>query len=61
MQAASEHATTTQTTLNGALANLEDVNPAQAITKLNLLQSSYQEALWAASQVLQPSLLKFLG
>ncbi len=61
MQAASEHATTTQTTLTGALSNLENVNPAQAITNLNLLQTSYQEALWAASQVIQPSLLKFLG
>ncbi|MDA8400868.1 MAG: flagellar hook-associated protein FlgL [Actinomycetota bacterium] len=61
MQAASDHATTTQSTLQSTMSTLENINPAEAISKLSLMQSSYQEALWAASQVLQPSLLKFLG
>ncbi|HUX03516.1 MAG TPA: hypothetical protein VMV53_01220 [Acidimicrobiales bacterium] len=41
-------------------ANLENVNVATAATQLTLETTSYQAALWAASQAIPETLVKFL-
>lgn len=41
-------------------ANLENVNVASAATQLSLETTSYQAALWAASQAIPETLVKFL-
>jgi len=41
-------------------ANLKDVNLAQATTQLQLDTTSYQAALWAASQAIPETLMKFV-
>ena len=42
-------------------ANLQDVNVATATTQLDSEMTNYQAALWAASQVIPDTLVKFLA
>jgi flagellar hook-associated protein 3 FlgL len=42
-------------------ANLKDVNIAQATSQLGLDTTSYQAALWAASQAIPETLMKFIA
>jgi flagellar hook-associated protein 3 FlgL len=50
----------TQTSVLGELSGVQQVNMAQAITQLQANQTSYQEALYAASQLNADSLVKYL-
>jgi flagellar hook-associated protein 3 FlgL len=60
--AAVSAALTTQiTNVQGSQANLEDVNVATATTQLDNEMTSYQAALWAVSQAVPETLVKFLG
>lgn len=61
MSALQQQATSSQAALNEELSGIQSVNLPQAITNLQMQQSSYQTALWAASQLIQPSLIQFLG
>lgn len=61
MQAMSQQATSSQASLNEELSGIQSVNLPQAITSLQMQNNSYQTALWAASQLIQPSLVQFLG
>ncbi len=60
-QAMSQQATASQASLNKELSGVQSVNLAQAITNLQTQNNSYQTALWGASQLIQPSLVQFLG
>jgi flagellar hook-associated protein 3 FlgL len=48
------------TSVQGNQANLEDVNIATATTQLSTEMTTYQAALWAASQSVPETLVKFL-
>jgi len=61
MTALQTQATDSQTALTSQLSNMQNVNLAQATTSLQQQQTSYQAALWAASQLVQPSLVSFLS
>ncbi|MHB1787237.1 MAG: hypothetical protein ACYCS7_14060, partial [Acidimicrobiales bacterium] len=61
MQAMQTQATSTQAALNVELSGVQAVNLPQALTNLQQRQNSYQTALWAASQLIQPSLVQFLS
>lgn len=61
MQAFSQQATNTQQALATELSGVQSTNMPQAISDLTAAQNSYQEALWAAAQVQQSSLVKFLN
>jgi flagellar hook-associated protein 3 FlgL len=56
----STQATNTQTALQGELSSVQNVNMAEAITNLQLQQTSYQAALYATSQLNQQSLVQYL-
>ncbi len=60
MQAMSTQATNSQAALNTELSGIQSVNLPQAMTNLTQQQNSYQTALWATSQLVQPSLVSFL-
>jgi flagellar hook-associated protein 3 FlgL len=60
MTSMQQQATDTQTALSTELSEMQSVNIPQATTNLQLQQNSYQTALWAASQLIQPSLVSFL-
>jgi len=53
--------TTQITSVQAGQANLQDVNVATATTQLDNEMTSYQAALWAASQAVPETLVKFLG
>ncbi len=61
MQSMSSQLNQTQTQLITQIQNIQNVNPAKVITQLQLQQSSYQEAMWATSKAIPPSLSTFLG
>jgi flagellar hook-associated protein 3 FlgL len=61
MSALQTQATNSQAALNSELSGIQSVNLPQATTNLTLQQNSYQTALWATSQLLQPSLVQFLS
>lgn len=61
MQAMQTQATNTQTALNVELSGVQAVNLPEALTNLQQRQNSYQTALWAASQLIQPNLVQFLS
>jgi flagellar hook-associated protein 3 FlgL len=61
MQSMQEQATNSQATIDSDLSSIQSVNLPQAITNLQMQQNAYQTALWAASQLIQPSLVQFLG
>lgn len=52
--------TDVQTNLESMLSNLEDIDVADAMTRLNKQQNTYEATLAAASKIVQPSLLDFL-
>ncbi len=60
MQSFSTQATSTVTALEQELGAAQDVNLAQAITNLQLQQTSYQAALYATSQLHADSLVQYL-
>lgn len=60
VQAASTAATNNSTTVQGDLANTEDVDVATATTQLQSDMTSYQAALYAVSQTVPESLAAFL-
>lgn len=53
--------TTQIASIQGNKANLQDVNVATATTQLDSEMTNYQAALWAASQVIPDTLVKFLA
>lgn len=53
--------TTQLATVQASQANLEDVNIATATTQLNSESTNYQAALWAASQAVPETLVKFIA
>jgi flagellin-like hook-associated protein FlgL len=53
--------TTQIASIQGSKANLQDVNVATATTQLDSEMTNYQAALWAASQVIPDTLVKFLA
>lgn len=57
---ASASLTTQLSNVQAYSANLEDVNVATATTQLTLETTAYQVALWAASQAVPETLVKFL-
>jgi flagellar hook-associated protein 3 FlgL len=61
MQGFSSQATASATALTEELSNAQDVNIAQAITDLQLQQSSYQAALSVISKVSADSLAQYLS
>jgi len=61
MQSMQQQATNSQAAINSDLSSIQSVNLPQAITNLQMQQNAYQTALWAASQLIQPSLVQFLG
>ncbi|HET9732173.1 MAG TPA: hypothetical protein VFP54_05810 [Acidimicrobiales bacterium] len=61
MQYLSDQAVAANQTLSTQLSSLQDVNLAQAASQLQMQQNSYQAALWAASKVIQNSLLQYLA
>ncbi len=61
MQALSTQASSTQAALNSELSGIQSVNLPQAMTNLTQQQNSYQTALWATANLVQPSLVSFLG
>jgi flagellar hook-associated protein 3 FlgL len=61
MQYLSDQAVAAQQTLSTRLADIQDVDLAKAVTDLQMQQNSYQAALWATSQVVQPTLAQFLS
>lgn len=56
----STQATNTQAALEGELSSVQNVNMAEAITNLQMQQTSYQAALYATSQLSQDSLVQYL-
>lgn len=50
-----------QTSLETLKSNLEDVDVADAMIEMNKQQNTYEATLSAASKIVQPSLLDFLG
>jgi flagellar hook-associated protein 3 FlgL len=56
----STQATNTTASLQQQLGSVQDVNMAQAITNLQLQQTSYQAALYATSQLSSESLVQYL-
>jgi flagellar hook-associated protein 3 FlgL len=61
MSSMQQQATDSQAALNTELSAIQSVNLPQAMTNLQLQQNSYQTALWATSQLVQPSLVQFLS
>lgn len=61
MQYMAAQSTSANQTLANQLANIQDVNLAQAASQLQLEQNSYQAALWATSKVVQNSLVQYLS
>jgi flagellar hook-associated protein 3 FlgL len=61
MQTLSTQATNSQAALNTELSGIQSVNLPQAMTSLTQQQNSYQTALWATGQLVQPSLVSFLS
>jgi flagellar hook-associated protein 3 FlgL len=61
MEAMSSQATNASAALNTELEGVQSVNVAQATTNLTLQQNTYQSALWATAQLVQPSLVSFLS
>jgi flagellar hook-associated protein 3 FlgL len=61
MQALQTQATNTSAALNTELSGIQSVNLPQAMTNLTQEQNSYQTALWATGQLVQPSLVSFLS
>lgn len=61
MQYMASQATSTQQTLSSRLGDVQNADMAKTITELQAQQNSYQAALWATSQVIEPSLTKFLS
>ncbi len=60
MQALQTQATNTQAALNTELSGIQSVNLPQAMTNLTQQQNTYQTALWATANLMQPSLASFL-
>lgn len=60
MQGFSNQATASATALQQELGNAQDVNMAQALTNLQLQQTSYQAALYVTSQLRTESLVNYL-
>lgn len=60
MQGYAGQATAASTALTQELSSTQDVNLAQAVTELQLQQTSYQAALYAASQLHTQSLVSYL-
>ncbi len=56
-----QQVTASQAAINKELSGIQSVNLPQAITNLQLQQNDYQTALWATSQLIQPSLVQFLS
>lgn len=61
MQTFSQQATSTQQALQTEISGIDSANVPQVTTELTQAQDSYQEALWAAAQVSQTSLVQFLS
>ena len=61
MQAMSTQATNSSAALSTELQGIQSVNVAQATTNLTLQQNTFQSALWATAQLVQPSLVSFLS
>jgi flagellar hook-associated protein 3 FlgL len=61
MSSMQQQATSSQAALNSELAGIQSVNLPQAMTNLQLQQNSFQTALWATAQLVQPSLVQFLS
>lgn len=60
MQGFANQATASATALQQELGNAQDVNMAQALTNLQLQQTSYQAALYVTSQLKTDSLVNYL-
>ena len=60
MQGFAAQATASTSALQQELGAAQDVNMAQAITNLQLQQTSYQAALYATSQLHTDSLAEYL-
>lgn len=60
MQGFANQATASATALQNELGNAQDVNLAQALTNLQLQQTSYQAALYVTSQLKTTSLVNYL-
>jgi flagellar hook-associated protein 3 FlgL len=60
MEGFATQATNTAASLQQQLGSVQDVNMAQAITNLQLQQTSYQAALYATSQLSSESLVNYL-
>jgi flagellar hook-associated protein 3 FlgL len=60
MQSLQTQATNTSAALNTELSGIQSVNLPQAMTNLTQQQNSYQTALWATANLVQPSLVSFL-
>jgi flagellar hook-associated protein 3 FlgL len=60
MSGFSQQATSSSTALQQELGAVQSTNMAEAITSLQLQQTSYQEALYATSQLSTDSLAKYL-
>lgn len=60
MEEFQSQATATVTSLQGELSSTQSVNMAQALTDLQLQQTSYQSALYAVSQITTNSLVKYM-
>lgn len=61
VQAFSQQATDAQQALQTQISNVDGTNVAQVTTDLTQAQQSYQDALWATSQLSQDSLVQFLS
>jgi len=53
--------TSTQTSLTQQLSAVRDTDLASTVTALQQEQNDYQASLWATSQILSPSLVRFLS
>jgi flagellar hook-associated protein 3 FlgL len=60
VQGFSAQAVSTTSTLEQELSSVQSVNMAEAITSLQTLQTGYQAALYATSQISADSLVKYL-
>jgi flagellar hook-associated protein 3 FlgL len=60
LESASARIGTEQTDLKSQRSDLQDMNIADTIVKLNAAQNLYQSALGAAAKAIQPSLVEFL-
>lgn len=54
-------ATSAQTSLTQQLSAVQDTDLASTVTALQQEQNDYQASLWATSQILSPSLVRFLS